>query len=206
MTIIIKVPILSTTHPIKVNQWHKKLGDWVARGETLVDLKVDNELLPIIASQAGIVEKIFFQTDEEVKIQATLAILKESLPNIAWDEEQQTLILQTYYCDSKPGMEYELRQLLRTGEGQYGGYGSALALPQNREQANPGMGEDAQMTTQKYLKSNPLLAQSSQFSGDFKDPRVTSVPSEIGAQVSPQNAPSFQHQPGSAPSPAPKPR
>ena len=211
MSIPIKVPSLPySALEARVGHWYRAVGEAIAFEEVLLELTVRDEVVSIKAPRSGILEKIFFQTGEGVSVSTVLALLKPNLPGLLWDEEQQALIQDIYRADGvNASMEYELRQLIRQGEGKLGkGFGSALALPQVQENQSPAMGMGAQMqaAAQQRFKAHPHLANSSQFSGDFKDPRVTVVPANAGAQRAPQNAPTLGAQPQaglSAPTPKP---
>lgn len=210
MSTVVRVPKLPFSESsAQVGHWYKAhRGELVARGELLVELIVQSERIPIVAPHAGILEKIFVSTGETAKVSEPLVLLQTNLPNLVWDEQEQALIADTYRAQGvTTSMEYELRQLIRLGEGKLGkGFGTALALPQIRTAPEEGMGYGAEMAAQRHFKTNPLLAESSQFAGDFKDPRVTTVPSNPEAQQAPQNAPTLAAQPQPGPSaPAPKP-
>lgn len=204
MSIAIKVPSLPfAAAEARLGHWYKAVDEVVARGEVLVELLIRDEVMPILAPQAGIVERIFFSLGETAAVGAVIAQLKTGLPNLVWDAEQGMLILDSYRAGGvTTSMEYELRQLLRQGEAKLGnGFGSGLALPQVQSpQQDHGYGMGAGAQAGRQFKSNPLLADSSQFAGDFKDPRVTTVPANPEAQQAPQNAPTLGASPQLGPS------
>jgi len=206
MSIAVKVPVLPfSASYARVGHWYKALNEVVGRGETLVELLVRDEVLSITAPQAGLIKQIFFSEGETVAVAAVLAELETGLPNLVWDPEKKTLILETYRASGvTTSMEYELRQHIRQGEAKFGqGIGSGLALPQSKSpESEHGLGTE--METQPQLKSQPLIAPSSQFAGNFRNPSVIAVPSE--AKYAPQYAHTLAARPqaGAAPSPKPK--
>jgi len=187
MSIAIKVPSLPhAAHEARVRHWYKSVNEVIARGEVLVELLVRDTVLPILAPQAGLVERIFFPEGETVNVAAVIALLKSGLPNLRWDPEQSTLILETYRAQTvTTSMEYELRQMLRQGEAKFGkGFGSGLALPQIRNtQPEHGMGMGEQAYPQ--FKSHPLLAPKSQHAGDVKANPVTPEQAQHNPQYKP---------------------
>ena len=206
MSTAVKVPILpQSLREARINRWRRRVGEIIAREEALVELAVNGEIIVIVAPQAGLIEKIFFQENQIAVVGDVLALLKSGLPNLVWDEEQQALILDSYKApDVSTSMEYELRQMIRVGEGKIGaGFGSGLALPQIPSSTEYGAGMAEEMG--QDFKSNPKIAVSPQFSGDRKNPNVTSVPENPGAKASPQNAPTLGASPRLGPS-APTPR
>lgn len=193
MSIAIKVPVLPFSAPeARVGHWYRKTGV-IARGEILVELLIRDEILPILAPQAGIIKRIFFEQNDVVTVGAILAILETGLPDLMWDPSQGTLIANTYRNEGvTTSMEYELRQKIRQGEAKFGkGFGTGLALPQNNAPGQEqGYGAEA-AAAGRHFKANPKLKDSSQFSGNFKDPRVNTIPSNPEAQRAPQNAPTL---------------
>lgn len=59
-----------------VVQWFKKVGDFVALDEPLLEVSTDKVNSEIPSPQSGILHKILVQVDEEVQVGAALAILK----------------------------------------------------------------------------------------------------------------------------------
>ncbi|GEM_PF-2660373 len=217
MSIVIKAPDFPlSAKSAQVGHWYKELHQVIARNEILLEIHAHNQIIPVYAPQAGILERIMLKEGQAVNPGTVVAYLKMGLPNLLWDSEQDMLILDTYRAEGvTTSMEYELRQLIRLGEGKLGkGFGSGLALPQIRQQeSNPGagmgmgmgMGMEMAEGHNRQFKKHPKL-NTSQFAGDFKDPRVNTVPSNAEAQQAPQNAPTLglNAQPGpSAPTPRP---
>ena len=68
MQVELKVPVLpeSVTEGT-LGEWHKKVGDKVAVDENVVDLETDKVVLEIVATSAGVLESIAFQTGDTVK-------------------------------------------------------------------------------------------------------------------------------------------
>ena len=68
MQVELKVPVLpeSVTEGT-LGEWHKKVGDKVAVDENIVDLETDKVVLEIVATSAGVLESIAFQTGDTVK-------------------------------------------------------------------------------------------------------------------------------------------
>lgn len=76
MQVELKVPVLpeSVTEGT-LGEWHKKVGDTVALDENVVDLETDKVVLEIVASSAGILESISFQTGDTVKNNDLLGVI-----------------------------------------------------------------------------------------------------------------------------------
>ena len=68
MQLELKVPVLpeSVTEGT-LGEWHKKVGDKIAVDENVVDLETDKVVLEIVATSAGTLESMAFQTGETVK-------------------------------------------------------------------------------------------------------------------------------------------
>ncbi len=68
MQVELKVPVLpeSVTEGT-LGEWHKNVGDKVAVDENIVDLETDKVVLEIVATSAGVLESIAFQTGDTVK-------------------------------------------------------------------------------------------------------------------------------------------
>ncbi len=68
MQVELKVPVLpeSVTEGT-LGEWHKKVGDKIAVDENVVDLETDKVVLEIVATSAGTLESMAFQTGETVK-------------------------------------------------------------------------------------------------------------------------------------------
>ncbi len=76
MLIEIKVPVLAESIPdATLLEWHKNVGDFVDRGEILIDLETDKVTLEVAAPEAGIVKKILKQADDLVLTDDILAII-----------------------------------------------------------------------------------------------------------------------------------
>ncbi len=207
MSIAIKVPALPyAAAEARVGHWYRSVNEVVARGEMLVELLVQGEIIAILAPQPGILKQIFFTENQTAPVGAILALIETGLPNLVWDAQQETLILDNYRAGGvTSSMEYELRIMLREKVGKLAnGFGSALALPQaNASQQEHGLQHGAM--EQRRFEQNPLLKDSSQFAGDPKG-RANTVPANREAQVEPQNAPSLSAKLNLTPSaPTPKP-
>lgn len=213
MSIPVKVPPLPRRLSVAtINHWYKTVGEIVVRNETLAEVITRaGDVVPIIVNQAGVVEEILFAAGAIVEVNTTIAFLKVGLPNLVWDSENKTVILDTYQTHDQ-GMTAQtdraLREWLRKYEGKFGnGFASGLAQQpeRNLEQGHElGMGE---VRSNPY-KPQPLLQDKSQFSGVEKNPNATRVPANREAQKSPQMAPHLapSPQPGMSPSPKPTPR
>ncbi len=205
MRIPIKVPSLPFAAAVAhVGHWYRIHGEVVARNETIVELRVGSEIIPIIASQAGLLEVL--SIPETIEVGDILCYLKTGLPNLIWDEQQETLLLETYRPQEvTTSMEFDLRRKLRElGEAKLGkGFGTGLASPQvQNPRQEQGAKVQGKMEQARRFEVNPLLANSSQFSGNFKA-APAAVPSE--AELAPHLALGASPQLGPSPS-APTPR
>ena len=79
MSIDVKVPSLpESIADAEVLSWHKKVGDFVKRDETLVDIETDKVVLDVPAPQDGILMKIIEPQGATVVAEQILAVLKEA--------------------------------------------------------------------------------------------------------------------------------
>ncbi len=80
MQVEIKVPALpeSVTEGT-LGDWHKQVGDSVAAEENIVDLETDKVVLEIVASTAGVVESIAYQSGATVKAEDVLGVINTAV-------------------------------------------------------------------------------------------------------------------------------
>jgi 2-oxoglutarate dehydrogenase E2 component (dihydrolipoamide succinyltransferase) len=77
MAIEIKVPMLAeSVSEASVLSWHKKEGDFVRRGENLVDIETDKVVLEVPAPEDGVLTQILVKEGESVQSGALLAYLE----------------------------------------------------------------------------------------------------------------------------------
>jgi 2-oxoglutarate dehydrogenase E2 component (dihydrolipoamide succinyltransferase) len=76
MLVELKVPVLpeSVTEGT-LGDWHKKVGDTVAADEIVVDLETDKVVLEIVATSAGVLESIAYETGDTVKNDEVLGVI-----------------------------------------------------------------------------------------------------------------------------------
>ena len=76
MQVEIKVPTLpeSVTEGT-LGDWHKQIGDAVAAEENIVDLETDKVILEIVASSAGVIESIAFNSGDTVNTGDVLGVI-----------------------------------------------------------------------------------------------------------------------------------
>jgi 2-oxoglutarate dehydrogenase E2 component (dihydrolipoamide succinyltransferase) len=76
MLVELKVPVLpeSVTEGT-LGDWHKKIGDTVAADEIVVDLETDKVVLEIVATSAGVLESIAYETGDTVKNDEVLGVI-----------------------------------------------------------------------------------------------------------------------------------
>jgi 2-oxoglutarate dehydrogenase E2 component (dihydrolipoamide succinyltransferase) len=81
MLVELKVPVLpeSVTEGT-LGEWHKKVGDSVAADENVVDLETDKVVLEIVATSAGIIDSIAFETGDTVKNEDVLGVINTDVP------------------------------------------------------------------------------------------------------------------------------
>ena len=76
MQVEIKVPVLpESVAEGTLGDWHKKVGDSVAVDENIVDLETDKVVLEIVASNAGVIESIAFESGATVKNGDVLGVI-----------------------------------------------------------------------------------------------------------------------------------
>jgi 2-oxoglutarate dehydrogenase E2 component (dihydrolipoamide succinyltransferase) len=77
MAIEIKVPMLAeSVSEASVLSWHKKEGDFVRRGENLVDIETDKVVLEVPAPEDGVLTQLLVKEGESVQSGALLAYLE----------------------------------------------------------------------------------------------------------------------------------
>lgn len=76
MQVEIKVPVLpESVSEGTLGEWHKQVGDSVAVDENIVDLETDKVVLEIVASSAGVIESIAFESGATVKADEVLGVI-----------------------------------------------------------------------------------------------------------------------------------
>jgi 2-oxoglutarate dehydrogenase E2 component (dihydrolipoamide succinyltransferase) len=76
MQVEIKVPVLpESVAEGTLGDWHKKVGDSVAVDENIVDLETDKVVLEIVASKAGVIESIAYESGATVKTEDVLGVI-----------------------------------------------------------------------------------------------------------------------------------
>ena len=84
MLVELKVPVLpdSVTEGT-LGEWHKKVGDKVEVDENVVDLETDKVVLEIVATKAGVIESMAFETGDTVKNEEVLGVINTDVPAAA---------------------------------------------------------------------------------------------------------------------------
>ncbi|TDJ23624.1 MAG: 2-oxoglutarate dehydrogenase complex dihydrolipoyllysine-residue succinyltransferase [Gammaproteobacteria bacterium] len=84
MLVELKVPVLpdSVTEGT-LGEWHKKVGDKVEVDENVVDLETDKVVLEIVATKAGVIESMAFETGDTVKNEDVLGVINTDVPAAA---------------------------------------------------------------------------------------------------------------------------
>jgi len=74
VAIEVKVPVLAeSVAEASLLKWHKKVGDKVSRGDSLIDIETDKVTLEVAAPNDGILSEILKQDGEEVKSNEVIA-------------------------------------------------------------------------------------------------------------------------------------
>ena len=104
MTIEVKVPVFAeSVAEANLLNWHKKVGDFVKRGDNLIDIETDKVTLEVAAPNNGVLVEILKQDGEDVESDEIIAIIdtekessvEETTPVVAAEEvapQQQTLL------------------------------------------------------------------------------------------------------------------
>ena len=78
MSIELKVPVLpESVSDATIADWHKKVGDAVARDENLVDLETDKVVLEVPSPVDGVLKEIRFQSGDTVTSEQIIAVIEE---------------------------------------------------------------------------------------------------------------------------------
>jgi len=95
MLVELKVPALpeSVTEGT-LGEWHKKVGDGVAVDENVVDLETDKVVLEIVATKAGVIESMAFETGDTVKNDDVLGVINTEVPASGASEEAEPTVLK----------------------------------------------------------------------------------------------------------------
>ena len=90
MSIEVKVPVLpESVTDATVASWHKKVGDFVARDDNMVDLETDKEVLEVPAPVDGYIKEIIKPEGETVGSDEVLAIFEEGEAPAATEEKTE---------------------------------------------------------------------------------------------------------------------
>ena len=74
---LIKMPKLSANMETGVlGAWSKQPGETVQKGEVLFEVETDKVVSEIECIEDGILEKVFFEDGDEVKVDETVAVLE----------------------------------------------------------------------------------------------------------------------------------
>ena len=84
MAIEVKVPILAeSVAEATLMKWHKKVGDSVQRGDSLIDIETDKVTLEVAAPDNGILSEILKHDGEEVKSDEVIARINTESKTVA---------------------------------------------------------------------------------------------------------------------------
>lgn len=100
-----------------INEWFKRVGDAVEKGEALFSVTTDKLTNDVTALESGILTKILIQADEEAKVGDVVAVLGDAVPNLLKAED----------AGKKPA---DLRSHVLVIGGGPGGYVAAIRASQ----------------------------------------------------------------------------
>ncbi len=96
MIIEIKVPPLGESiTEATIASWHKKEGDYVKQGETLLELESDKVTMEVPSPSNGKITKVLRNSGENVKIDEVLAILEETESILTQSEKTSSITKET---------------------------------------------------------------------------------------------------------------
>ena len=82
MLVEVKVPVLAeSVTETTLLSWHKQVGDYVKRGDNLVDLETDKVTLEVTAPEDGVVKQIIKRSGETAGSNEVLAIIDTEAPS-----------------------------------------------------------------------------------------------------------------------------
>jgi pyruvate dehydrogenase E2 component (dihydrolipoamide acetyltransferase) len=63
-----------------IASWKKHIGDRVERGETIAEVEMDKAVMPLEASDSGILVEIRVQEGQSARVNSVLAIMEQEPP------------------------------------------------------------------------------------------------------------------------------
>lgn len=128
MSVEVKVPVLpESVSDATVVNWHKNVGDSIARDETLVDLETDKVVLEVPAPADGVIGEILCETGTTVVAHDVLATIKEGAASqpasVKEDSRAQASDAQATHDEASPAVrrllaehQLEASQIKGTGK------------------------------------------------------------------------------------------
>ena len=146
MLIEVKVPQLSeSVSEATLLSWHKREGDYVERGENLIDIETDKVVLELPAAQAGVLSKIVKEEGAVVTSGEVIAMLdaageKPKLAQASAEPEKPVLMPAAKKHAAELGVDVSGMR----GTGRGGRITKADVMLLKREEAIPKSGQRAQ--------------------------------------------------------------
>ena len=74
----VKMPALSPTMTEgKIVSWNKNVGDKIETGDVILEIETDKAVMEVEAQSKGVLGKILFELNQEVRVGDTIALIKE---------------------------------------------------------------------------------------------------------------------------------
>lgn len=120
MSFIIRAPHIPHGITASVFKWYKQIEEGIKAGELLLELKINEQILPIHASQGGVIAKIYVAAGALVVTGSLLALIKEGLPALSGDTD---VVIDPQYSLESDQMnahtQAALKELLIKGANRY---------------------------------------------------------------------------------------
>jgi len=111
MSIEIKVPVLpESIADATVASWHKKVGDFVAQDENIVDLETDKVVLEVPAVEAGVLKEVLVAEGDTVLAEQVIAIFEPGAEKPATEVKAEAS--QSVEADSADTLSPTVRRLI----------------------------------------------------------------------------------------------
>jgi len=129
VTVEVKVPVLAESiAEATLMKWHRKVGDAVSRGDSLIDIETDKVTLEVAAPHDGVLSEILKQDGEDVQSEEVIARIDTGTgkPASAESEKNDTVTTPSA-SEKKPAEEPRQQSLPSLDEDNDAGVGKSAS-------------------------------------------------------------------------------